>query len=198
MKKNMCAIEITGQSCSGKTSFSSKKVSIEQNLTIYKIGNLRKILNFAAGLKYLGASKAMVLMNFALKEKGPLFFRINIFRNAVSKFGIFTHVNYSTNNSKILIIDEGLSHLPFLFLETNTKDVVSLIANELSKIEIIFLIPSNRNVIKCRMKIRGHKRLKFLNIDDLINKNNLIEQSLLIEYPDLCANFTVSEYVEDF
>ena len=68
---------------------------------------------------------------------------------------------------------------------------------QLKQIQVIFLISLDRNVIKSRMKYRGHKRLRFLPLDDFLDKNNSIEQSLLTKYPDLCSNLIVPEYVED-
>ena len=195
-KKN-AFLEITGQACSGKTSFLSKKVSIEENFLIYASGNFRKILNFISGLRYLGIFKIKILFKFTLKERGSLYFKMNVFRNAIAKFGIFNHLNKLKKYSKTIVIDEGISHLPFLFLETKTEEVVDFISNELKQIQVIFLISLDRNVIKSRMKYRGHKRLRFLALDDFLDKNNSIEQSLLTKYPDLCSSLIVPEYVED-
>ena len=135
----MTFIEITGQSCSGKSSFVAKKVMISKELDIYKQSNLAKLFIFFYGIYYLGLKRTKVLFSWSLKEDASLFFRINVFRNAVSKFGIFQDLNTSPSGSFLKIVDEGLSHLPFLFLNTDTELVVGFISNELRKVNVRFL-----------------------------------------------------------
>ena len=82
-------LEITGQPCSGKTTlvegntvFDFKRQVVCQNL-------LSRILNFFRGVLYLGIGRLMILLAWSKKEEVSFLFRLNIFRNAVSKFGVF-------------------------------------------------------------------------------------------------------------
>ena len=136
----MTFIEITGQPCAGKSSFIAQEVIIDKEIHIYEQGYLIKIFNFFSGIKYLGFQRTKVLLSWSLKENASLFFRINVFRNAVLKFGIFQNLNTSTvEGSKRYLVDEGLSHLPFLFLNTETQQVVDFISDELRRVNVRFL-----------------------------------------------------------
>ena len=117
---------------------------------------------------------------------------MNIFRNAVSKFGIFVDLkkNY-IDSEQIMIVDEGISHLPFLFQNTETHLVLELLRSELSDIEVIFLPNPGSSTIKERLKSRGHKRLKYLNVDSFMSRNRDIECYLIDQYPYLSKNLII-------
>ena len=185
-------IELTGQSCAGKTSFLSRKVLDGDGIELkaYKLGyKSEKIITFFRGTIYLGLSKTVILLYWSFKEEANLLFRLNIFRNAVTKVGIFsTLIKKKSNTSSVLLVDEGLSHLPFLFLNTETPRVLSLISEELKNINVIFLKSPGFEVIKERLKIRGHKRLKFLSLNTFIRRNDEIEDILIKRYSDLCVS----------
>ena len=193
----MTVKEITGQPCSGKSSYIAKEVIISNEIQAYKMESLTKILIFFHGIYYLGYRRSRVLLLWSLKEKAPIFFRINIFRNAVSKFGIFKNLYRSTPKGLSTIVDEGLSHLPFLFLKTNTKDILDFISDELREISVNFLISPGYDVILDRLIRRGHKRLQFLTITSFTERNMEFEKMLLDSYPNLCGKFKVFEYVEN-
>tara|TARA_Y100001970_G_scaffold294340_1_gene451021 strand:- start:3943 stop:4521 length:579 start_codon:yes stop_codon:yes gene_type:complete len=188
-------IEITGQPCAGKTSFISGGILGDKEFKSYKQGNLIKTLNFFRGVLYLDLSRLQILLTWSFKEEVSFFFKLNIFRNAVSKFGVFSFLgNKSQNFSTLVLVDEGLSHLPFLFLNTDTETILNLLREELEKIQVIILKSPNYEVIQERLKSRGHKRLKFLPLSEFIKKNNKIEDLLLSRYSELCQGLKVLEY----
>ena len=192
----MTFIEITGQPCAGKSSFIEQEVMIDRKICKYEHGFLTKMLNFFVGIKYLGLKRSKVLLSWSLKENASLFFRINVFRNAVLKFGIFQNLNSST--LEILpryLVDEGLSHLPFLFLNSDTQQVVDFISDELKGVNVKYLKSPGGDVIQDRLAGRGHKRLKYFSVVCFADKNREIEDILLSQYPNLCEELEIVENV---
>ena len=183
----MTFIEITGQPCAGKSSFIAQEVMIGKEIHIYEQTHLIKMFSLFAGIKYLGFQRTKVLLSWSLKENASFFFRINVFRNAVLKFGIFQNLNTSTlEGSSRYLVDEGLSHLSFLFLNTDTQQVVDFISDELRRVNVQFLKSPGYDVIQDRLVSRDHKRLKFLSVTCFAERNQEIEDILLNLYPNLC------------
>lgn len=192
-------MEITGRPCSGKTSWliehkaSLRKDSQISQETLLVKGLFAAMNYFISGIKYLGFKRCKVLLIWSLKESVPFFFRLNIFRNSVSKFGIF----YKSNNNKLesmFPVDEGVSHLPFLFLNINPVNVVDFIHSELCQIDVGFLKSPIEDILVKRLSTRGHKRLKYLSIDLFLDRTAKIESALIELYPQRCKRFIFLEY----
>ncbi len=187
----MNLIEVTGQPCSGKTTFLNYYDFDGTKPQIYRQRMGLKLMNFIRGVIYLRL-KIHLLLGWSLKEQGSFTFRMNIFRNAVSKFGILVDLkkNYS-NEQQSMIVDEGISHLPFLFQNTKTKDVLRIFKTELKSVEVILLQSPGTSIIKDRLKSRGHKRLQYLNLDSFVSRNNDIERLLIDKYALMSKNFII-------
>ena len=187
----MSFIEITGQPCSGKTSFIASEVS-GKKVNFFKLGFFRQIFYFFSGINFLGFSRTKVLFYWSLCEDAPLYFRMNVFRNAASKFGVFSSLQKSINNNvSKFIVDEGVSHLPFLFLKTDTRLIIEFIASELQITDVHYLSSPGYDVIHQRLLARGHKRLKFLYLSSFTTRIGEIEGILLSQYPNLCKKFKI-------
>ena len=187
----MSFIEITGQPCSGKTSFISNKV-LDKECNLFNQGLLARIFYFCSGINFLGLSRVKILFFWSLGENAPLYFKMNIFRNAVSKFGIFLSLQAPTsNNVARYILDEGVSHLPFLFLKTDTTLIIDFITSELQTTDVHYLISPGYDVIHHRLLKRGHKRLKFLHLSSFIIRTEEIEEIMLAQYPKVCKKFKI-------
>ena len=52
-----------------------------------------------SGINFLGLTRAKILFYWSLDEDAPIYFKMNIFRNAVSKFGIFLSFQTQINNN---------------------------------------------------------------------------------------------------
>jgi len=188
-------IEITGQPCSGKST--SINMSKSDDMTKFLKDDLyRKIFYFFLGIKFLGIQRSRVLFNWSFVEDASFIFKLNIFLNAVSKFGIFrTLETSSSDKAKRFLVDEGVSHIPFLFLKTETREVINFISSELQTINVYFMRSPRQDVIQSRLLSRGHKRLKFTLLSTFMSKTHEIEKVLLSQYPSLCKEFTVIEDV---
>jgi len=189
---NINKIEITGQACTGKTRYIRRRVEKENHVVLAGGSRLNKLFYFATGFKYLGFSRVARLYLWSLNESAPFYFRLNVFINAVSKFGLIVSADTSQiSSNKFFFCDEGISHLPFLFLNTDTELVVNFISSEIKNIEIYFLKSPGCRIIQHRLGSRGHKRLKFMSQASFVQRNDEIEKTLLNMYPNLCRNIEV-------
>ena len=187
-------IEITGQPCTGKTSIIKNGKLGKTSYLSYSQGTLIKIVNFFRGLFYLDFARLRMLFVWSFDEEASVFFKLNIFRNAVSKFGVYSYLSKkNTYISSFPLVDEGISHLPFLFLNTKTDHILNLIRKELETIQVIILKSPGLDVIKDRLKNRGHKRLRFLSLDTFIEMNCKIESLLMRRYSELCQGIKIIE-----
>lgn len=188
-------IEITGQPCAGKSSFLRKKTSDDMTVVL-KQGYMRKIFFIISGIYVLGYQRSKVLFFWSMIEDASVYFRINIFLNAASKFGIFLHLESSTSDKqRYILVDEGISHLPFLFLNSDTIKVINFISAELKETNVHYLRSPGGDAIEKRLLSRGHKRLKFLLPSNFVIRMSEIENNLLFHYPSSCKKFTVFEDV---
>ena len=185
-------IEIIGQACAGKTHYIRRRIEKEDHVVLAGGSRLNKLIYLMLGFKYLGPRRLAKLYLWSLNESAPFYFRLNIFINAVSKFGSIKSADKSqTSSQKIFLRDEGLSHLPFLFLNTDTELVVDFIRSEIKNIEIYFLKSPGYQIIQDRLGSRGHKRLQFMSPTAFARRNDEIEKTLLNVYPNLCMNIKV-------
>lgn len=194
----MSFIEITGQPCAGKSTILNK---ISQDYVIRHIKNRfpKKILYFFSGINFLGLQRLKILLGWSLAENASSLFKINIFFNCVSKFGIFhQHQKPAKYQDLKIVVDEGISHIPFLFLETDSKIVTNFISDELQMINVYILRSPEQDIIQARLLSRGHKRLQFIALSNFTDRIQEIEKVLLSQYPSLCKKFKVFDDVASF
>ncbi len=194
----MSFIEITGQPCAGKSTILTKN-KLDNVTRHIKNRFPRKILYFLLGINTLGLQRSKVLFHWSLAENAPFLFKLNIFLNCVSKFGIFYRFQKPAKDKGLrFLVDEGISHIPFLFLEVDPKIVINFISDELKMINVYFLCSPEKDVIQTRLLSRGHKRLKFMPLSTFTGRIQKIEKVLLSEYPSLCKKFKVFDNVASF
>ena len=194
----MSFIEITGQPCAGKSTI-LKKISLNYFIRHIKNRFPKKILYFFSGMHFLGLKRSKIIFSWSLAENVSFLFKINIFFNCVSKFGIFyRHQNYAKYQDLKIVVDEGISHIPFLFLETDSKIVINFISDELQMINVYILRSPEQDIIQTRLLSRGHKRLKFIALSAFMDRIQEIEKVLLSQYPSLCKKFKVFDDVASF
>ncbi|MEZ9980451.1 hypothetical protein AB4401_12085, partial [Vibrio cyclitrophicus] len=73
----------------------------------------------------------------------------------------------------------------------NTLDVINLLKPYLLSINVKYIKLNNDARLRHRLMVRGHARLKFINVDDFILLNRNVENTLLDVYPNACFNFEV-------
>ena len=194
----MSFIEITGQPCAGKSTIANK---ISLDIVVRCIQNRfpKKILYFLLGINFLGLKRSKIIFGWSLAENVSFLFKLNIFFNCVSKFGIFhRYQNPAKYQDLKIVVDEGISHIPFLFLETDSKIVINFISDELQMINVYILQSPEQDIIQARLLSRGHKRLKFMALSIFAGRIQEIEKVLLSKYPSLCKKFKVFDDVSSF
>ncbi|MEK9779853.1 MAG: hypothetical protein VW894_00030 [Gammaproteobacteria bacterium] len=195
----MKIIEISGQPCAGKSTLVTSLYTFNNLDFIYNPGFTRKLINFFKGIKYLGFNRLHTIFIWSLDENASIFFRLNIFRNAVTKFGVFQNLSSLKHSINCQIfIDEGISHLPFLFPNQQSLEVINFISPELQEIIVWFIESPEEDLLKERLLERGHKRLRFLSISNFLKKNMIIENIILKHYSNLCLDFVTSGNAKDF
>lgn len=127
---------------------------------------LTDILLFLIFLPHFRKYKAFLL--YFLKRSKDINeckrFKINILRNIILKFGRFEFI-VKHFDQKIVLMDEGISHIPFNLIDYTGKrniDLESIFApliTVLSKVKVIVLYQKLIN-IGHRLTHRGHKRIK--------------------------------------
>jgi len=108
------------------------------------------------------------------------------------------HQNPAKYQGLKIVVDEGISHIPFLFLETDSKIVTNFISDELQMINVYILRSPEQDIIQARLLSRGHKRLKFITLSTFAGRIQEIEKFLLSQYPSLCKKFKVFDDAASF
>ena len=85
-------IEIGGQSCSGKTTLIKNFLDSKKKYVLHNNSYPIKFVWFFCGLKYLGIKRSTIIFSWSFNETASYFFRLNIFINAISKFGLKSNV----------------------------------------------------------------------------------------------------------
>lgn len=180
-------IEITGQPCAGKSYLIEEMVAMDVGSRIYRPSIIGKILNFGIGCFYLRFYRTIVLFKWSFHEVLPFLFKCNIFFNAVCKFGCYYRLNSRGHGGgPSWVIDEGVSHLPFLLCSTDCALVVNFIMPELKGLVVRLVVAPNQKVLRTRLISRGHKRLKYVSIDDFLRQNCKVETTIRESYPRVC------------
>lgn len=185
--------EITGLPCSGKSYFcndidgflNKKKLSIVKAIFF-------EIKLLLLGIFFLKTSTLYAFLILCLHEKAPLTYRLKIFRNIIKKFGVYKKFRYVVTGG---YVDEGISHIPFNLLHSNTAEVINILRPYLSLINVKYIKVNSNTCLRERLTERGHERLVFLDVDEFIHLNRNVEITLLAIYPDFCLTFEVMENV---
>jgi hypothetical protein len=173
--------EITGISCSGKSALVGT-LGERENILIFDVGqfissvkkrtvlnrfaveiiNLLNLVMFNNGL--LSLSDVFWLSKEVYKVRATFRLKLNILFNCILKFSYHATIRRKGLTGCSCIIDEGISHIPFLLQEqdgwrTMQENFFKRFERQLSQINVIYLDERGVNTIE-RLIFRGHKRLK--------------------------------------
>lgn len=195
-------IELTGIPAAGKTTLISRiadrcprGVAVYSNDMILSHYHLNFIINailrkaasdivlymlFAININmYISYVKYYAHMLLYIKER--FIIKVNIFRNIVFKFAIFHFVRTKCKNL-VVIIDEGISHIPFNFIDYRGEkeiDLVTLFDRLLPVTRHIVVVKLEREpeAVKAHLERRGHRRLQrntHYTLDQFMHRNRLL------------------------
>ena len=169
----MRIVELTGQPCAGKSSFARASKALTGVVLFnrhwlfetFKIPVKSQIFGrfvYELLMMYGGVRniKFSVLLNYFVaccKVRGSLYRKINIFRNILHKYAVHEFAK-RIEDDRILLVDEGLSHIPYIFSDCLDSLDSKLFLECLEKRPWVLNINSSNADIKYRIKSRGHKR----------------------------------------
>lgn len=201
-------IEVSGAPASGKTTFIERNFSDQFVLLggmplsyqptqriVYSI--FLSCYAIATGSISLGQIEWLVKKSIVYDE--TIFARLNALRNSITKFGYCFFKAHARNK---LIIDEGISHIPFILglEQTDIYDFIDLFYKQLTSVSIIFIETPTRDVLIQRIATRGHKRVRNpQGIEEFVDRNSRIadqyKRALLGSY--LNVTFKQMDNVKD-
>ena len=181
-------VEVTGEPCTGKTTFIYRLIKGEKirlfsrqwqaaELGVTKIPGLMRVIAYELlmlleGVKTAGLEHSYRFFIAAMALDIPIKWRLNIFRNIIHKYAIY-FLAERTKYDGILVVDEGISHIPFLFSGgLKQLDPTLLFCFPYHRPWIIKLTQDLDTIIY-RMKKRGHKRIdeQLQDIESFVSEN---------------------------
>jgi hypothetical protein len=110
-----------------------------------------------------------------------LIIRLNILRNLVLKFATFHFVHTKCKNH-FVIIDEGISHIPFNFIDYRGEHEVDLIAlfglmEPVTRQIVVVRLEREPEAVRAHLERRGHLRLQgnsHYTIEQFMHRNRLL------------------------
>lgn len=173
-------IEVTGSPGSGKTtwirSFFSGQFILLGAIPL-SFGTYKRVL-YSIALSFYALSTGAIsfrqiwwLVKKAANYDENLFSRVNALRNGMIKFGY--HYFGSKNNS--IIVDEGISHIPFILglKDEDIDDFIILFRQKMVNTKIFFIDAPKNKILSKRIVTRGHKRVRSENEAECFVKKNV-------------------------
>jgi hypothetical protein len=206
LNRSPSIIEVTGISGIGKTSFIN---NLEGKYIPYESINIRyKLFAFISFflLKIVSIRQIIWMFNCSISSNHTsIMFKLNIFRNLLLKFIRFEAAFHaSTSLSSIILVDEGVSHIPFIIQDSKNLDKnldyffteFKVFLNQTTL--VIIDIDISDEIICNRLLLRGHKRLIGYSIKEIklfiknnrrtlnkiINEENSFQKVSYIKSPD--------------
>jgi len=164
-------IEITGVAGVGK-SFTIERL-LKQNTNIlldtqivkkYHLDDISLLFLFFKSNKSFENLLNIIKLSIFVNGMG-LFNRLNLIRNSIKKIGKDYFLRYKFKEDKIVLVDEGVSHLYQNIISPmgkNSKEAIRVIDKIISNINFssdIIVVDAPFETIYRRLKARGHKRV---------------------------------------
>jgi len=155
-------IEITGEPGVGKSYCSGHLADdtyLKYPITDRILSVVFELFSLPFFLMLVNPKILIYCVKYSFKADHRLLFKLNVFRNVIKKIVFFRLTSFFS--SKNFFVDEGISHLPFLFAITDKDEFITfctLFSAYLSKLHLVRVSSSNE-IIKSRVLARGHKRL---------------------------------------
>ncbi len=182
-------IEVTGVAGVGKSYIINKLMKKSDNIVldieIIDKYNLNDFYLFYLFFKVKNSFKIIkLIIKIAYELNMPLYNRVNFVRNSIKKVAKEYFLTHIYNEDRIVLVDEGISHLYQNIITTNRQNnpyilslVNQIISNMRLSLEVVIVDASSDIIIK-RLHQRGHGRVK--NLEEIKtfvkqSKQNLIE-----------------------
>lgn len=126
----------------------------------------REFYQLFIGFNTLNAPTIKLLLKYLIFSKWSFFRKLNVFRNVLKKYSL--HYIASKNITTNFIIDEGVSHIPFIFSTAFINYTPELIINPYKNNILVIIINTNPLILYKRIVKRGHKHIIGFNNHQII------------------------------
>jgi len=164
-------IEITGVAGVGK-SFTIEQLLKQNPNTLldtqiikkYNLNDISLLFLFFKSNRSFKNLLNILKLSTLVKNMG-LFNRLNLIRNSIKKIGKDYFLRYKFKEDKIILVDEGISHLYQNIISPrgkNSKKAIRVVDKIISNINFssdIIVVDAPFEIIYKRLKSRGHKRV---------------------------------------
>lgn len=189
-QKTNTMVELTGQPCSGK-SFILKKILKQRPIEKHYLNALDLLR-----LKNIKFRELRFLVTYSKRSKRRLIQKLRALISCITKLLYSSKYKYN-----FTIIDEGVSHIPYL-LDLKGNDLnqfLEIFASHFEKTLVLYCVASQDNIRKRLIK-RGHKRIKpddknalnnFLSLNNEIDKSyqQILFKSRYMNYSKLSTDY---------
>lgn len=199
----MDIIEITGSPCSGKSTILENINVLESNISFRTIygnpyaknyifyQNVQKLFFCFLGFYVTSNQLKTFLLRKIYSSESHFIHQLRLVLQTFLKFGRQSYL-LRTPSDKNILIDEGISHIPFnlLLTESDISKYLSLLPKEYKKNKVYCLFESE-SLLYARLEKRGHKRVtnSEMAIKDFITKNNTVYNLIRIKYKHFFENY---------
>lgn len=133
-------------------------------------GLLREIWLLRAGAGSLGWTRTKMLIKAVRSSGWGLKRKVNVIRNVLAKYAL--HKLAARVPDMVLILDEGITHLPYIFATSNSPypdELVTFFPNHMPSVIRFWASPE---ILKTRIAERGHAMLSIdWDIDRFVTAN---------------------------
>jgi len=207
-------LELTGISAIGKTSYLSTLQGSKGHIKVFDAGRfingkgnqskVERLITEALNMSHLLFNKNVKLsysdvkwlFSSSFNVRGSVLLKANIFLNCLLKFSYYGAINRSDISGVVCIVDEGISHIPFLLQDQvnsikTTQEFYFRFKKYLSSLNVI-CIDGDVNTVE-RLLLRGHKRLKSSSKNEIKRFDAMNRSTLksVLKYSDLYKNFII-------
>lgn len=181
-------IELTGPTCCGKSTLYNNSyflphfqrvdnTYLDRVFSCTHLSRLfrdlyRETVLLALGLSVIPTNYLASYLRFHITCRFPLKRRMTSFYHIVRKYGVYTTLQNQTSTS--FLVDEGISHIPYILCPSD----ISLKPSDYtyfpkgSHSTLILHLCASSSKIESRLKKRGHKILRYINISDLASRHS--------------------------
>ena len=197
----MQILEITGEPCAGKSTAVNTLGSVD-GVHVFDINFalargstsspgvrhrvLYEVCMFWHGVRGAGFRRLVRFLRACWGVSEGIATRANMFRNVVHKYGMH-RIAALRESPDVVVIDEGIAHLPFLFTGHCAQVDDSLFFDFPGQSPTVIKYTVNKEELVSRLRVRGHKRLRrgAKRLEDFVADNQVcgtVQDRLLVKH----------------
>ena len=203
----MRIVELTGQPCAGKSIF-ARASAVNSEIVLFNRAWLFDALHIPVKSNVFGRIFYEILMLYGglrgvkykifikylracLQINSSFYRKANVLRNILHKYAVYEFAG-KVEDERLLLVDEGLSHIPYIFSDCLDVINTNLFLEFKQKKPWVLKITSSSAEVKRRLEIRGHSRVDGTShsIKTFINDNekcSTLQDELMMNYKKIIS-----------